>query len=796
MKKKTNFLAKIVFFCPECGILMSSTTMQLKNFSAAALIFLITLPQSMAAEGKPADSSQAGHPKVALVLSGGAALGFAHVGFLKVLEEVGIPVDIIIGNSMGSLIGALYASGYSPADIENLAKEINWAEIFLSQDVDHSEGLIDERAPILTWAFDETGSGDLRGILPDRQITFLLSKVLYRVSMRENFSELPVPFKTLAVDIAQGNIAVFEKGALYRAARASMSIPVVFPPVPLAGTFMVDGGILNNNPVDIAAAWGADIILDIDVAGFFPPEALQKVNTLDGIVDQTMRLIQSHSSARDQAGVTPHYALSMALQGYSWMDFARAQELIDLGESLARSAGSMRQLWEIALQIEQMRPLEKRDSRRQGSYFDLPEPVFQGVRLESISTNGVYEEQDKVDEEFPHSYLDRLFRRFYGTHFDFSELETAIEILQRRGRYDNVGYHLEEGPEGFTLVLTGVRAYARKHEAAISLSMDYGLGSRSKLGLTAYAELKFRDLLGRGTLLDLGASYDFSDIQGPMFQAGYSMNFLRWLSLGAEINWSYLTSSVNSFNSDSELSTINAINIIARLSFEPADFFDIALSYRYAPLWYEDKSALVRRMSGDYSGDLHLAGLELTFNTMNVTEPLLAGFFYNMFWNVKVEFPFAGSRLYSGNAFPWYEGLEAQWRKVWVPAVSRNFITDVRFSSYMGELETRWTLFSPEGKYGIPGYNGGEIYTRHKFLLGLTYLEEILPLSRLLGMRTFFAMTVRGGSFWDEIGSMTDFSNWQGGARTGLQLETPFGSLFTGLEVSFEGNVQFCLYFN
>jgi hypothetical protein len=165
-------------------------------------------------------------------------------------------------------------------------------------------------------------------------------------------------------------------------------------------------------------------------------------------------------------------------------------------------------------------------------------------------------------------------------------------------------------------------------------------------------------------------------------------------------------------------------------------------------------------------------------------------------WQFSIELPFAGSRMHDGNIFPWYERLELSSRKAWPYRSWRNFISDVSFASYQGELENRWTLFNPVGKNGIPGYAGNETVSRNKFIIGCTYLEEITLISNLIGMRSFFSMTVRGGTLWQQIANIEQFNQWKGGVRTGLRIETPIGALFLGPEVSFEGKVQFGIYYN
>ncbi|MDR0655888.1 MAG: patatin-like phospholipase family protein [Treponema sp.] len=757
-------------------------------FLLLALLGVLPLP---AQEADVTEFSLSGTPpKIALVLSGGAALGFAHVGFLKVLEEVGIPVDMVVGNSMGSLVGALYAAGYSPGDIEAAVSRINWAGTFLNQGPGRTESLLEERNPLFTLAFDRSGTGDRKGLLPDQNITLLFSRLVYRVSMREDFEDLPLPFRAIAVDIANGNGIPLDHGILYRAMRASMSIPLLFPPVPLQGTYLVDGAILNNNPVDLALGWGADIIIDVDVGSFAPRKA-EEIDNIGVVADQTIRLIQSASVVSNESSGREDYRLDMDLSEFFWTDFAKSQAIIDKGEKNTRSMESMEALLSLAAEIKKFRPLEKKDWRRAGSYRDLPEPVFSGIRLVSIGADGLPEDEKTAELRFSRKYLHALFERFFDKPVDFSQLEAVIEILRRRGNFESVGYHLEAEDGKYVLVLTGVQTRQRKNDFSFAMDAEVRWGENSRLGMTNYINLNFRDLLLSKSLLSTGLSYRFADTQGPAASLAYSRELSTLLALGLGVEGAYYTSSISSFKSDRELSSFGFLDTKVHLTFRPANFFEMSAMYLYKPLWYENKESGLA-----YKGGLHSAGIDMGYDTLNVTQPLFFSFLYNTKWLLSIEFPFAGSRLWEDNTFPWYERLDFSGRKAWVVHPWRSFISDADFASYRGELESKWTLLSPAGKNGIPGYSGDAILGRNRLILGLTWLEEIKPLSNLFGIQSFFNLTLRGGSVWQQINSLEQFKQWRGGIRTGLQLETPAGRLFFGPEVSFDGKVQFSIYYN
>jgi hypothetical protein len=617
--------------------------------------------------------------------------------------------------------------------------------------------------------------------------------------MIEDFSALPLPFKTIAVDIAGGTAVPLERGILYRAMRSSMSIPIVFPPVPVDGDWLIDGAIVDNNPVDMALAWGADIIIDVDV-GAFSPRTAEGIDSLETVTDQTIRLIQSTSSSFNTASGREDYRLVMDLGNFFWTDFAKFRELIDQGEKNARSVENMKALLALADRIAEARPLAARDWRREGVYRYISEPVFTRARLVSIGADGRVEPENVDMERISPRFIESLFDEFFGKPAVFDKLEMTVEIVRRRGNYESVGYHVEalEGG-GYGLVLTGVRSQERKNDFSLVMDAAFSFGSVAELGIAEHVRLNFRNLFVSDSLLSFNVSYAFSRIQGPALSLAYTKKLSPAFSLRTEIDGLYYASSVHGYQPEGELSSFGLINTGLRFIYTPADFAAFHLMYHYEPLWYQNKdfnSAVQTTRTGlDYYGDLHLVKALFSYDTVKAKQPLSWSFLYNMAIGLYIGIPFAGSR-YAENNFPWYESIEFNFRKSWSPRFYRNFVGDVAVASYRGNLESTWTLYNPAGKDGIPGYSGTSILGREKIILGLTYLEEIKPLSNRLSMRTFFALTLRSGNVWDSLDQWEGFKELRGGLRAGLQVETPIGTLFLGPECSFDGKAQFCVYYN
>jgi NTE family protein len=229
-----------------------------------------------------------------LVLAGGGAKGAAHVGVIKVLEELGVPIDYIAGTSMGSIVGGLYASGLSAAELEIAVKSIDWEDIFNDkaprEDRDFRRKLDDDDVLIRYKLGFKDGSIQFpRGVILGQKLNLALRELSLRAIGIDDFDKLPIPFRAVAADIETGETVVLGKGDLATAMRASMAVSGIFPPVEIDGRLLVDGGLTDNLPVDVARAMGADILIAVS----FPAELKKrdKLTSAVSIIFQSLDLL-------------------------------------------------------------------------------------------------------------------------------------------------------------------------------------------------------------------------------------------------------------------------------------------------------------------------------------------------------------------------------------------------------------------------------------------------------------------------------------------------------------------------
>ena len=278
-------------------------------------------------------------PKIGLVLSGGGARGIAHIGVIKVLEEMKIPIDCIAGTSMGAIVGGLYAAGASPDDLEHLVMGIPWNEAF--KDKPSPDQLSFRRKEEsqaykidLNLGYGEGKLKTAKGFVQGQNLNVLLKKLLLHTSTIKDFDHLPIPFRAVAADIETGEAVVIGSGDLASALRASLSIPGFFAPAELDGRLLVDGGIANNLPIDVARAMGAEILIVVDIGTHL--RTREKLTSMASVTAQVMTImIQRNVSAQLQTLKKEDILIQPDLGDVGTTNFTQAQKAITIGKDAA-----------------------------------------------------------------------------------------------------------------------------------------------------------------------------------------------------------------------------------------------------------------------------------------------------------------------------------------------------------------------------------------------------------------------------------------------------------------------------
>lgn len=536
----------------------------------AFVTFLIPLITFFAANARQEGAvSDEGRPKVAVVLSGGGAKGASHVGVLKVLEEYGIPIDIITGTSMGALVGGLYAVGHSAAEMDSIIVSQDWdylisgavsrEEITYEQKTDEAKyqisipfgidwSAIGRRSPKaaedMAYEEGEAGTdeeedvdplagnlfkfapeGGANGLLPmglmaGQKIYSLLSDCTIGYHDECDFGNLPIPYACVATDLVSGKEIVFNKGILPMAMRASMAIPGVFPPVKTEDMVLVDGGMKNNFPVDVARAMGADIVIGVKPVNSKETADLDQVG---GLLDKLVSL--TTSGKLEEAKADCDILLLPETNGKGTMSFdtESLRMLIDSGEQTARAAAP--QLLEL-----KMRLAKAQEEYDMNNYTPPQRPretikahkLNDTIELSSIRFVGINQKDEK--------FLLKNFPLVAGKKISISDIESAVNELYSTKAYNSVVYTLGGEHSPFDLTMTMVPARNNRLGVGIrfdteeisSILLDFGFNYNSlyghRLGVTARLAGNYRFGLRYSYL-----SRNFTEFEGGYRLSRYSM---------------------------------------------------------------------------------------------------------------------------------------------------------------------------------------------------------------------------------------------------------------------------------
>lgn len=393
---------------------------------------LSTLAASILSSAAPESDEE--RPTIGLVLSGGGARGGVHVGVLKVLEELRVPVDYVAGTSSGALAGGLYASGLSPMEIEHGIQSVDWANVLL--DTSARERLSfrrkeDDNLALfpLELGVGKAGFSARPGIAAGENIEFALRALTVHTPGQLDFDELRIPFRAVAADLESGEAVVLAHGDLTEALRASMSIPGVFAPVEWEGRVLVDGGIANNLPVDVARAMGAERIIAVNVGT--PPKDPRGLSAL-GVAGQTVNILTERFITDQIATLGPgDLVITPELEEISASQFGRTMEAVAAGEEAARR---------VEAELRRFAVSEEEYARFRAHQRLLLVGPLPGVVVNEIDVRAPEGRDTRV--------IAGALRTKPGQPLDFAVLRKDLDRVHRLGEFEKVGIAVLPEEEG------------------------------------------------------------------------------------------------------------------------------------------------------------------------------------------------------------------------------------------------------------------------------------------------------------------------------------------------------------
>lgn len=395
--------------------------------------------EAPASSGPPAGQRRL---RIGLVLSGGGARGAAHIGVLEVLQDLHIPIDAIAGTSMGAVVGGLYASGLSPKEIAAAMTAINWQRAFSNRPPRNQLSFRrkeEDRDFLVKLPLGLRG-GKLRlprGLLEGETLTMMLRSLTLPTARITDFDDLPTPFRAVATDLSSGEPVVMRAGDLTTAMRASMSAPGLFSPVEREGRLLVDGGIAENLPIDVAREMHVDVVIVVDVG--FPLYTREQLGSAATISNQMLAILIRRESQRQLATLTPHdIVITPQLGDASSFDFSIVKRAIAAGIAAAQADAPQLSRLELS-----------------------PAAYAAYVAQRSASRTGVQPVIDFVHvspgSERYAKPLHALFDDLIGHRVDPRALDHRVTDLYGRGDLETLDYRVVKDDDEYGLDLTAHR---------------------------------------------------------------------------------------------------------------------------------------------------------------------------------------------------------------------------------------------------------------------------------------------------------------------------------------------------
>ena len=432
------------------------------------VMLAFTVPARASDQCKPTPTDR---KKIGLVLGGGGARGIAHIGVIRVLEELRVPIDYVAGTSMGSIVGGLYATGMTADQIEGAVRALNWSDIFADNTIRAERPFRRKRDDDLALFGPKFGVGPKSSLLPrgaisGQKIQFFFQTVTSERVQTKDFDALPIPFRAIAADIITGKPVVISQGDLATAMRASMSIPGLFSPIDFEGHLLVDGGIVNNLPVNVVQGMGADNIIAVDVGT--PLSTRAELTDFVSITSQLSGIMVVNNTEIQESLLTPQDVLIVPDLGgeITSVDFAKLDQSIPLGYAAADALRD--RLAPLGLS-----PAAYADYRAQLAHCVSGRPVIAFVHLNNRSrfSDGVIYERVHVDLGKPldEGRLEKDIQQIYALGF----LERAtFEVVEDDGQLGLL-LTVSQDDRGTDFIETGVDFTGVSDSSTIDLRLAY-----------------------------------------------------------------------------------------------------------------------------------------------------------------------------------------------------------------------------------------------------------------------------------------------------------------------------------
>lgn len=703
-------------------------------------------------------------PKIGLVLSGGGARGFAHIGVLKVLEENRVPVDYIGGASMGGLVGALYAMGKTPTEIEEFVNRLDWDKYL--QATTSFENLSfrrkEDRRNIPSPITLKGKPNDLKlpsGLNTGHEIGLLFDDVTLPYAQVRNFDNFPIPFRCVGTDMVSGQSVTLKSGSISQALRATMSIPGAFTPVELDGKILTDGGLVNNIPTNVVKEMGADILLVINIETQLGNR--ESLDNLLGVLSQTINIASADNSRRSlqQADII----IAPNLENYSLGDFTESKKIIELGYNGASQKTAL--LTGISLnETDWQEHLKQRQARKQSE--EPPTPKF--VAVEGNNKDSIQTIEEKLGSKYINLPLDRSQK---------DELAKDLSQLVGTGRFDALDYDITE-KNGQTGLLINTNESTDKPAKPTRLEIGFDVNS-------VEADNVNFNFMARMTMFDIGRygaewRNDLRIGSNTLLSSEYYRPIAKTKFFVAP-RVTYARNRINFFEDGNRTSEYSVQRF--QLGLDGGYIFNVRSELRVG---YKLEYITASRRIGDnlfptIKGRFSNASLNWTYDGLD-----------------KAQVPNKG--IFSRNSLNYYFDSADNTNK-FVQAESQNLlfqpITDRTVFLAFSNMGTSFNGTAPllrqftlGGPFRVGGYGYDEFRASNYAQIGGGFLYNPITFSSFLGGKVYVGAWYEGGSAFEKFRDAVYRQSVTGGTI----VETPIGPVFLGTSINDQGRAR--IYFS
>ena len=691
-------------------------------------------------------------PRIALVLEGGGALGLAHIGVIRWLEENHIPVHYVAGTSMGALVGGLYAAGNDSKQLNQIVSGIDWDQVLSDQipfqDLSYRRKE-DARAYPNTLQFGlEHGLRLPSGFNAGYQVSLILDRYMLPYSDIKSFDQLPIPFRCVAVDLVSKQKYVFSDGPVSQAMRASMSLPGFFSPVVEKNHIFVDGGLLDNLPVDVGREMGGELILAVHLQtkATTADRNISSIGVLSDSIDVVIAANELQSMQKADLLVT------VDVSDFTSTDYYAAQKLIAKGYEAAQQKANLLRAFSVD-DATWNRYIAERNSRRRET---IPTPEFVAVQGATPSASKVIQTD---------------LSKLAGQPLDINKLETGLTQIVGTGRFSKLNYGLTEQNGQPGLLIT-----ASQKEAPILVNpliaidgseiqnVRFALGARlTKFG-TGSHETEWRTDLAFGSEYGIATDYfrPFKGLPGWFIDPGAIAN----------------TSPFDIYNENNQIAAYRLQKV--------SGYFDAGyqfsrsseLRFGYQLGYLRLKEQVGSPVFGNPADRLGQSSIRYRLDLLD--DPVVP----RKGVALDSSFSWFDSYLGSNNGFP---SAEVQSR-FYVPVSEPGSIFGgVSGGTDFGFTRTGLPSFSLGGPLRLAAFGRNELLTNQYLLLQGGYLQQIVKFPPLLGKGLYAYGEVEGGRVTNEMNE----SPWPADAVLGMIVQTAFGPIIVGGSYGTTGHHKF-----